>query len=325
MRESGFDKTIAVAPMMDWTDRHCRFLHRLLSPSAVLYTEMVTAAALTYGDSGRLLAFNAEEHPVVLQVGGSDPVMMADAAELGEQAGYDAININVGCPSDRVQSGRFGACLMAEPQTVAACFSRMCERVNIPVTVKTRLGIDDQDSDAFFNRFIDTVADAGCVHFDVHARIAVLSGLSPKQNREVPPLNYERVFELKQRRPELRVLLNGGIRSADDAREYLERVDGIMIGREAYQNPWSLTAFERLLKPEFELERFKVVADMVRYAERIVGTDRVQLKHITRHMLGLFAGEPGAKQWRRTLSERAHLPEASAALIDEAATFVSAA
>lgn len=316
---------ISVAPMMDWTDRHCRFFHRLMSPSAVLYTEMVTAAALTHGDPERLLAFDSAEHPVVLQVGGSDPVMMADAARLGAEAGYDGININIGCPSDRVQSGRFGACLMAEPQTVAACFAAMRDAVDIPVTVKTRLGIDDQDSEAFFGRFIDTLADVGCRHFDVHARIAILAGLSPKQNREVPPLNYARVYALKQRRPELTVVLNGGVRDSDAAAAHLSKVDGVMIGREAYQNPWSLTEFERLVDPAFLTERSRVLEAMADYAKTRVGRNRVQLKHITRHMLGLFAGQSGARAWRRTLSEKAHLPDSSADLIIEAAADVLAA
>ncbi|MEL6300165.1 MAG: tRNA dihydrouridine(20/20a) synthase DusA [Pseudomonadota bacterium] len=319
-----FDYTLSVAPMMDWTDRHCRFFHRLLSPSAVLYTEMVTAAALIHGDADRLLRYSREEHPVVLQLGGSDPTMMADAALLGAQAGYDAININVGCPSDRVQSGQFGACLMAEPKTVAECFRRMAEVVSVPVTVKTRLGIDEHDNDAFFSTFIDTVADAGCTHFDVHARIAILEGLSPKQNRDVPPLNYPRVYALKERRPELTVCLNGGVRDFDAAKEHLQYVDGVMIGREAYQNPWSLTRFEHLVDPAFVTTRKSVVDAMTDYVKRTVGRDHVQLKHITRHMLGLFSGEPGARRWRRTLSENAHRPESTAELIASAAASVAA-
>ncbi len=302
--------------MMDWTDRHCRYFHRLLSPSALLYTEMVTAAALTHGDSARLLNFNAAEHPVVLQVGGSDPAMMADAAQLAEQAGYDAVNINVGCPSERVQSGSFGACLMSEPELVAACFTAMQARVSIPVTVKTRIGIDDQDSDAFFERFVATLADAGCEQFDVHARIAILKGLSPKQNRTVPPLNYPRVYALKQKMPGLRIVINGGITGLQDANEHLRHVDGVMIGREAYQNPWSLTEFEQLCGGDqwTPPTRRAVVEAMAEYASVAIGQGAL-LKHITRHMLGLFAGLPGAREWRRTLSEQAHKPESDPSLL----------
>ena len=302
--------------MMDWTDRHCRYFHRFLAPGAVLYTEMVTAAALVHGDAPRLLRYNPEEHPVVLQVGGSDPGMMREAAVLGAEAGYDAININVGCPSDRVQSGSFGACLMAEPQTVARCYQAMAEAVTVPVTVKTRLGIDDQDNDVFFARFVDTVADAGCRHFDVHARIAILKGLSPKENREVPPLNYPRVYALKARRPELTVWVNGGIRSADAAAAHLEHVDGVMIGREAYQNPWQLVTLSHRLGVPGSLppDRDSAVHHMAAYAQRVIG-ERVFLKHIARHMLGLYAGEPGARHWRRTLSEGMAATDASAALL----------
>ena len=305
--------------MMDWTDRHCRFFHRLLSPSAVLYTEMVTAAALTHGDSQRLLHFNAAEQPVVLQIGGSDPALMAEAARLGELAGYSAININVGCPSERVQSGSFGACLMAEPALVSACFRAMTDAVAIPVTVKTRIGIDSFDSDEFFERFVLTLADAGCTQFDVHARIAILKGLSPKQNRTVPPLNYARVYGLKARHPALRIVINGGIDSIDRARGHLEHVDGVMIGREAYHNPWSLTGFEALCRtdPWSPPSRADVVAAMADYAALELAKG-AQLKHITRHMLGLFAGLPGARAWRRTLSEQAHRDGADPRLLEQA-------
>ena len=309
---------LSVAPMMDWTDRHCRFFHRLLSPSAVLYTEMVTAAALVHGDADRLLAFNAEEHPVVLQVGGSEPDLMREAALLAERAGYDAVNINVGCPSERVQQGAFGACLMAEPETVAACWRAMDEAVAIPVTVKSRIGIDDRDDDAFLDRFVDVLADAGCRHFDIHARIAILAGLSPKQNREIPPLVYEAVYRQKRRRPELSVFVNGGIRDVDAATAHMEHVDGVMIGRAAYQDPWSLTGFERLVDPDYEPpSRRDVVAAMADYAARAMAGG-AGLKHVTRHMLGLFNGLPGARAWRRVLSERAHRDDATPALLFEA-------
>ncbi|MEO0345002.1 MAG: tRNA dihydrouridine(20/20a) synthase DusA [Pseudomonadota bacterium] len=298
---------LAVAPMMDWTDRHCRYFHRLLAPSAVLYTEMVTAAALVHGDADRLLAFNAEEHPVVSQVGGSEPELMREAAIMAEQAGYDAVNINVGCPSDRVQKGAFGACLMAEPDTVSRCWLAMSEAVSIPVTVKSRIGIDDRDDAAFLDAFVDAVAGAGCTHFDIHARIAVLAGLSPKQNREVPPLIYDAVYRQKQRRPDLTVFINGGIVDAVAAATHLEHVDGVMIGRAAYQDPWSLTAFEQLVNPDCAPPtRAAVVHEMAAYVERALGQG-ASLKHVTRHMLGLFNGLPGARAWRRTLSERAHL------------------
>ena len=310
MAMTGNEATFAVAPMMDWTDRHCRYFFRQLSPSVRLYTEMVTAAALVHGDSKRLLRYHTEEHPVALQLGGSDPEQMAAAAALGAAAGYDEININVGCPSDRVKSGAFGACLMAHPERVADCVRAMRATVPVPITVKTRIGIDDFDSWAFFQTFVDTVADAGCDTFIVHARIALLTGLSPKENRNVPPLNYERVYALKRRRPELNVWLNGGIVSVAECVEHLSQTDGVMVGRQAYQDPWFLTELER----EFgagrpALTRASVVNRMLDYIEDEL-TAGAQLKHISRHMLGLFAGQPGARAWRRHLSERAHLPGA---------------
>ncbi|MEM7763327.1 MAG: tRNA dihydrouridine(20/20a) synthase DusA [Pseudomonadota bacterium] len=308
---------VAVAPMMDWTDRHCRYFLRLLAPHATLYTEMVTAAAIHHGDRDKLLKFSAPEHPVVLQVGGSDPGLMAAAAAAGEQAGYDAININVGCPSERVQSGSFGACLMAEPELVARCYRAMQARVSVPVTVKCRLGIDDQDSDAFFLKFVDTLRNAGCEHFDVHARIAILKGLSPKENRMIPPLNYQRVFDLKTRYPELTVFLNGGINTDALVDSALLELDGVMIGREAYHNPYWLAALDARLLGGTAPARHDVVRAMVEYAEGALRQGAL-LKHITRHMLGLFAGQPGARQWRRTLSEKAHRPDATPDLLLEA-------
>ena len=230
--------------MMDWTDRHCRYFMRLLSPSVGLYTEMVTAQALRHGDAGKLLQFDPIEHPVALQIGGSDPQMMAEAARMGAIEGYDEININVGCPSDRVQSGQFGACLMAEPQLVADCVRAMKSEVDIPVTIKTRIGIDDFDDYDFLRRFVDANIDAGCETFVVHARKAILQGLSPKENRTVPPLNYERVYRLKQELPQLTIVLNGGITTSAECREHLGHVDGVMIGRQAYHHPWFLTELE---------------------------------------------------------------------------------
>jgi tRNA-dihydrouridine synthase A len=298
---------VAVAPMMDWTDRHCRYFLRLLSPRAHLYTEMVTAKAVVRGDAERLLQFDPIEHPVALQLGGSVPDEMAAAARVGERTGYDEININIGCPSDRVKSGQFGACLMAQPSTVAACVQAMRRSVDVPVTVKTRIGIDDRDSYRFLCDFVESVAEAGCSTFVVHARIALLEGLSPRENRSVPPLDYERVYRLKDEHPDLMIVLNGGISTTAAIPEHLEHVDGIMIGREAYQNPWFLVDVERALGATTGLarDRHEVLERMLPYivAELARGTE---LKHMTRHLLGLFAGQPGARAWRRHLSENAH-------------------
>ena len=298
--------------MMDWTDRHCRYFLRLLSPSARLYTEMVTAAALIHGDAEKLLQFDAAEHPVALQLGGSDPAMMADAAAMGAKAGYDEININVGCPSDRVQSGAFGACLMSCPEVVADCVRAMQSVVDIPVTIKTRIGIDDFDSYDFLRDFICANVEAGCDTFVVHARKAILAGLSPKENRSVPSLDYERVYKLKQEFSELAIILNGGITSIDECRSHLEQVDGVMIGRQAYQSPWFLTELEQAFGSVAGYvvpDRHEVIQRMTPYIEREIASG-AELKHITRHVLGLFAGQPGARAWRRYLSENAHRPGA---------------
>ena len=314
---------VSVAPMMDWTDRHCRFFHRQLSKRAVLYSEMVTADAVIHGDRARLIGFDAAEHPLVLQLGGSDPVRMAEAASIGAAWGYDAININVGCPSDRVQSGRFGACLMAEPETVAACVDAMVLRVDVPVTVKCRIGIDDQDSEADLDRFIDTVADAGCETFIVHARKAWLSGLSPKQNRDVPPLDYDRVLRLKGRRPDLTIVLNGGVTTLAQAGDLLETVDGVMLGRAAYQNPFLLAEVDRAMfgDPAEPPDRLEVVDRMVPYIQRAVAQG-TPLHAVTRHMLGLFQGQPGARAWRRHLSENASRRGADDDVVRQAADLV---
>ena len=297
---------VSVAPMMDWTDRHCRYFMRLLSPSAMLYTEMITAAAIHYGDRARLLGFDAAEHPIAAQLGGSDPALMAEAARVAAGFGYDEININVGCPSDRVQSGRFGACLMAEPALVAECFRAMQASQSAPVTVKTRIGIDDQDSEAFLRRFVDTVAAAGCRKFVIHARIAILDGLSPKENRTIPPLNYERVFALKRDYPELTVVLNGGIETLAQVEEALSRVDGVMIGRQAYHHPYFLAELEKHYAPAWPLpDRHEIAHAMLPYIENELAAGE-PLNRITRHMLGLFAGCPGARAWRRHISENAH-------------------
>lgn len=309
---------INIAPMMDWTDRHCRYLMRRLSPSVGLYTEMVTAAALKHGDAARLLRFDPSEHPVALQLGGSDPALMAAAARMGERSGYDEININVGCPSDRVQSGQFGACLMSQPTLVSDCIRAMRAGCDIPVTIKTRIGIDDLDSYDFLKEFVETTMAAGCEAFVVHARKAILQGLSPKENRSVPPLNYERVYRLKSDLPEIRIVLNGGITSVAQCREHLLQVDGVMIGRQAYQQPWVLTELERAfgagLIPN---SRHELVSEMIPYIEKQLA-DGEQLKNITRHMLGLFAGQPGARAWRRFLSENAHRAGAGIDILEAA-------
>ena len=299
--------------MMDWTDRHCRYFLRLLSPNARLYTEMITAAALVHGDADKLLVFDRAEHPIALQLGGSDPEMMAAAARKGADAGYDEININVGCPSDRVQNGAFGACLMARPERVAECVRAMRSVVEVPVTVKTRIGIDDQDDEAFLRRFVETVAAAGCDTFIVHARKALLKGLSPKENRTIPPLNYPRVYALKRDYPGLTIVLNGGITTADECVAHLRQVDGVMIGRQAYQNPWFLTELERVVLGNESAvgSRDEVVTAMLPYVDSALAAG-AQLKHITRHMLGLYAGQRGARAWRRHLSENAHRAGADA-------------
>ena len=308
----------SVAPMMDWTDRHCRYFHRLLAPSALLYTEMVHSAAVLHGDRDRLLGNDGVFGPVALQLGGSEPAQMAQAASIAEQYGYDEININVGCPSDRVQSGQFGACLMARPDVVADCVTAMRAKVSVPVTVKTRIGIDDLDSNEFFRRFVDTVADAGCTTFIVHARIAVLAGLSPKQNREIPPLNYPRVHRLVSDRPDLTVALNGGLKTIDQVREQLKHVHSVMIGRAAYQTPYFLAQLHHALVKNSPLPtRFEIMEKLLDYA-REQGAQGIPLRAIARHTLGLFQGMPGARRFRRTLSEGMHHRSATAEVLQSA-------
>lgn len=312
------DHKFSIAPMLDWTDKHCRYFHRLLSQHAVLYTEMVTTGAIIHG-SGDYLDFNAEEHPVVLQLGGSNPADMAYCAKLAEQRGYDAVNINVGCPSDRVQNGMFGACLMAQPQLVADCIKAMQDVVSIPVTVKTRIGIDDSDDYQFLQDFVHAVTDAGCQQLIVHARKAWLKGLSPKENREVPPLNYQRVYQLKQEFPHLNISLNGGVKTLLQAQQQLRYLDGVMVGREAYSNPMLLSAVDELIYAQAATPRtpHQVVFDMLPYIERQM-TQGARFWHIARHMLGLFQGVPGARQWRRLLSEQGHLSDAKPELLLQA-------
>lgn len=297
-------RRFCVAPMLKWSDRHCRYLWRLMSRHALLYTEMVTTGALLHGDPARFLDFNGEEHPVALQLGGSDPTDLAACARLAEQWGYDEVNLNCGCPSDRVQSGRFGACLMAEPQLVADCVSAMMEAVSIPVTVKHRIGIDHQDEYEDLTRFVDAVAAAGCRTFIVHARKAWLQGLSPKENREIPPLNYPRVYQLKKDFPELEIVINGGIDSLDAARDHCEQVDGVMLGREVYHNPYILAQVDGLFfGDEGERpSREQVLRDYADYCARQIDQG-VDLQHMSKHVLGLFFGQQSGKKFRRFLSE----------------------
>jgi tRNA-dihydrouridine synthase A len=295
---------LSVAPMMDWTDRHCRYFHRLISREVLLYTEMVTTGAIIYG-KGDYLGFNNEEHPVAVQLGGSDPSDMARCAVLSQERGYDEVNINVGCPSDRVKNGSFGACLMAQPETVAECVAAMQREVDIPVTVKCRIGIDDMDEDEDFSRFINVVADAGCDTFIVHARKAWLQGLSPKENREIPPLNYPRVHRLKAARPELSISINGGIKTLDDTKSQLLDVDGVMIGREVYANPYILANVDEVIFGDDRSETISRRDLVIKMQEYITRQDDPYFKpwHVARHMLGLFQGQAGGRIWRRYLSQ----------------------
>ncbi len=313
------DRRFSVAPMMEYTDRHERYFLRLISRRALLYTEMITADAVIHGDRQRLLAFSPAEHPIALQLGGSDPDRMARAAAIGQDYGYDEININVGCPSDRVQSGRFGACLMAEPDLVAACVTAMGSATNVPITVKSRIGIDDHDSYEFLHHFIETVAAAGCRSFIIHARKAILSGLSPKQNREVPPLHYDRAYRVKADFPELEIIVNGGIDSLEQCQLHLQHVDGVMLGRAVYQAPYLLAEVDRTLFADTAAPPSR--EDLIRAIQPYIAEqmDRgVRLNAITRHMLGLYYGQPGARAWRRHISERSYRPEADGALLETA-------
>lgn len=303
MSDISLNRKISVAPMLDWTDRHCRYFLRLISRHTLLYTEMVTTGAIIFG-KGDYLGFNNEEHPVAVQLGGSNPDDMARCAEKAQAYGYDEVNINVGCPSDRVKNGSFGACLMAQPEVVADCVSAMQKAVDIPVTVKCRIGIDDMDEYEDFSRFIDVVANAGCDTFIVHARKAWLQGLSPKENRDIPPLNYPRVYQLKQAHPELTIDINGGITTLAQTDEHLQHVDGVMIGREVYANPYILAEVDKRYYQDDTpvLTREEIVAAMQTYIDR---QDAPYFKpwHAVRHMLGLFQGQPGGRVWRRYLSQ----------------------
>ena len=303
------NRKLSVAPMMDWTDRFDRSFLRLISKHTLLYTEMVTTGAIIHGDKEKLLGFEDQEHPVACQLGGSDPEALAICAKVVEDFGYDEVNLNVGCPSDRVQSGKFGACLMAEPDLVADCIGAMQRVVDIPVTVKSRIGIDDKDSYEELHHFIKTVAEAGCEHFIIHARKAILQGLSPKENRTIPPLKYDFAYRIKEDFPSLEIAINGGIQSLDDAQAHLQKVDGAMIGRAAYQTPYILANADQQIfgdAPAPIKSRHDILREFIPYVARQIRDHHVPLNHITRHILGIFAGQPGGKQYRRYLSENAY-------------------
>jgi tRNA-dihydrouridine synthase A len=317
-------RRFSIAPMMDWSDHNCRFFWRLLSRQALLYTEMVTTGALIHGDRERFLHYNPEEHPVALQLGGSNPDDLARCAHWAQEWGYDEVNLNCGCPSDRVQSGMFGACLMARPQLVADGVKAMVQNCDIPVTVKHRIGIDDMESYAELQAFVEPVAAAGCSVFIVHARKAWLQGLSPKENREIPPLNYDWVYRLKADYPQLTIVINGGIQTLDECQLHLQHVDGVMLGREAYQNPWMLADVDEVLfgmdKPAES--RDDIVAALLPYTEAQLARG-ASLNHITRHILGLYQGVPGARKFRRHLSENAYKKGAGIDVLEQAWALVA--
>ena len=325
IKQNKINRLLSVAPMMDWTDRHCRYFHRLLAPSAFLYTEMVTTGAIIHGDADRFLAYNPEEHPLALQLGGSDPADLAVCARIAEKHGFDEVNLNVGCPSDRVQKGRFGACLMLEPELVKDCMSAMIEAVGIPVTIKTRLGVDDHYSYEYMRDFVGLVAESGCSVFIMHARKAVLAGLSPKQNRDIPPLHHDWVYRLKQEMPDLEILINGGIDTVESVQTHLEYVDGVMLGRAAYHRPWVLAECQGVLFEQQSIaDRELIIERMTDYIERQV-SEGTAVKHITRHVLGLFQGIPGAKAWRRYISENAWRDDNNSELLLQARAAMRAA
>ena len=313
------NRTFCVAPMLDWTNTDCRFFHRLISQHAVLYTEMVTTGALIHGNHHRFLNFNSSENPLAFQLGGSNPKELAICAKMIEDYGYDEVNLNIGCPSDRVQNGRFGACLMAEPNLVAECVAAMSQVVAIPVTIKSRIGIDERDSYDELVYFIDTIAKAGCNTFIVHARKAWLSGLSPKQNRDIPPLRYDLVYQLKKDFPQLEIIINGGVTSLDQAEELLKNVDGVMMGREAYQNPYILSEVDKRFYNENRTpsSRHDIVQLLIPYIQDQLKAEG-RLNSVSRHILGLFHGEPGARGWRRYISENVSQPDANENVILEA-------
>ena len=310
------DRRLSVAPMMDWTDRFCRYFLRLISKRTLLYTEMVTTGALLHGDKTRLLNFDPIEHPLALQLGGSDPGQLSQSARLGQQWGYDEINLNLGCPSDRVQSGRFGACLMAEPELVSDCIKAMHDSVTLPITVKQRIGIDLLDSYQLLCDFVGKLSLAGSTTFIIHARKAWLNGLSPKENREIPPLSYTTVYQLKRDFPHLEIIINGGITTIEACAQHLTQVDGVMIGREAYHNPWILAQADTQLFGEATPAptRAQVIAELMPFVQLELA-DGAPLNRITRHILGLFHGQPGARAWRRYLSEHSYKSSAGGDVI----------
>lgn len=324
MTSAAFPKVLSVAPMMDWTDRHDRFFLRLFNPHVRLYTEMVTTGALIHGDTARFLKFDPSEHPLALQLGGSDPAALAQCSKLAEDWGYDEVNLNVGCPSDRVQQNKIGACLMAEPDLVAECIATMQAAVKIPVTVKHRIGIDDLDDYEHLVNFVETVARTGCQTFIVHARIAILAGLSPKENREIPPLRYDDVYRLKQAFPQLEIHLNGGVKTVAEIREHWQHTDGVMIGREAYHNPWLLAEALPLFGGQTLPTREDILAQYMEFIARELA-EGVPLTQMTRHILGLYQGLPGARRWRQYISENAHKKGAGLEVVKTAAAFVKEA
>ncbi len=314
---------ISVAPMMDCTDRHDRYFLRLIAPDVRLYTEMITMQALVHGDKSRLLAFHQNEHPIALQIGGSDPDKLAQCAKWGEEFGYDEINLNVGCPSPRVSSGRFGACLMLEPQLVADCVSNMQSKVNVPVTVKCRIGVDEFADYEHLHNFITCIAQAGCKVFIIHARKAWLSGLSPKENREIPPLQYDIVYQIKKDFPHLTIILNGGIKTTTDVDQQLSCVDGVMIGRAAYANPYLLADIQSKYFPKKNiLNRHQVVEQLLPYIQEQL-KNKIRLHTITRHILGLFQGQRGAAIWRRHISQHAYRAQAGIEVVEQALALIN--
>lgn len=321
--EQFINRKLAVAPMLDYTDKHFRYLLRLLSQHTLLYTEMVTTGAVLYGDKQRILEYNPQEHPLALQLGGSDPQALAACAKIAENYGYDEVNLNIGCPSDRVQAGRFGACLMTEPELVAQCVSAMRDSVSIPVTVKTRLGIDQNDSYEFLAQFIDRIAKAGCEVFIIHARNAWLRGLSPKENREIPPLRYDYAQQIKQDFPDLQIVLNGGIKDLTQAYQYLKTFDGIMMGRAICQKPYLLAEADFKIYNRVgagPANPHAILKQYLGYVEEQLSKN-IPLSHLTRPILGLYHGMPGANAFRRSLSENVHKPKAGANIVAKAASF----
>lgn len=310
---------ISIAPMMKWSDRHYRYFIRLITKQSLVYTEMINSGAIIHGDRDRFLKFNSEEHPVAIQLGGSDPDQLAQCATIVTDYGYDEINLNIGCPSERVQSGSFGACLMAEPDLVAECIYAMKKKTNLPVTIKTRIGIDDHDSYEELSAFISKNVAVGCETFIIHARTAWLKGLSPKENRNIPPLQYDVVYQIKKDFPDLEIIINGGITKVKEINTHLEHVDGVMIGREAYHNPYFLSEVDKIFYDQNEVinTREEIVEKMILYIDQEMKKG-IHLKHISSHILGLFQGVPGAKRWRRHISENAHKKDSDSSVIKKA-------